>query len=175
MDEIHGHASVRVDTTPQAAFDFITDVDRLPEWNAAIEAVLEQPHTLAEGAEWMVKMHPPRTPSWRSISRISELDRHRLRFAYRTRNADGNPSYALWAWQVAQAGDGAQVMVTWDVYLKTLDRRVLAGPLRKRQLAREVPRSLTAMASAISHDEVKQPDQAGTVRAASKPGQSPRP
>ena len=32
-----------------------------------------------------------------------------------------------------------------------------------------------AMASAISHDEVALPGPAGTVRAASKPGQSPRP
>jgi uncharacterized protein YndB with AHSA1/START domain len=175
MDEFHGHASVRVDATPQAAFDFITDVDRLPEWNAAIEAVLEQPHPLAEGAEWTVKMHPPRIPSWKSISRVEELDRHRLRFAYQTRNADGNPSYTTWAWEVAQTGEGAHVTVTWDCYLKTLDRKVLAGPLRKRQLAREVPRSLTAMANVISHDEVKQRDEAAAAGAASKLSRGSRP
>jgi uncharacterized protein YndB with AHSA1/START domain len=150
MDEFHGQASVRVGATPQAVFDLITDVDRLPEWNAAIEAVVERPQTLTEGAEWTVKMHPPRLPSWKSISRVEELDRGRYRFAYRTRNADGNPSYVRWAWEVVDDGGGADVTVTWDCCLKTFDRRFLAGPMRKRQLAREVPRSLAAMVSAVS-------------------------
>jgi len=150
MDEIHGRASLRVDATPQAVFGLITDVDRLPEWNTAIETVLERPAGLAEGAEWTVKMHPPRTPSWTSISRVEELDRRELRFAYETRNGDGNPSYTTWAWVVTVAGGGAQVTVTWDVYLKTADRRFFAGPLRKRQLAREVPNSLAALAGAVT-------------------------
>jgi len=149
MDEIHGRASLQVDATPQAVFELITDVDRLPAWNAAIETVLERPPALAEGAEWTVKMHPPRTPSWTSISRLEELDRRRFRFAYETRNGDGNPSYTKWAWEVTGAGGGAEVTVTWDVYLKTADRRFFAGPIRKRQLAREVPDSLAAMASAV--------------------------
>jgi uncharacterized protein YndB with AHSA1/START domain len=150
MDEFHGLASVRVDAAPQAVFDFITDVDRLPEWNDAIESVVERPDGLAEGVEWMVKMHPPHVPSWRSISRVEELDRGRGRFAYETRNADGNPSYTKWAWEVTDGGDGTKVTVTWAVYLKTFDRRFLAGPMRKRMLAREVPHSLTAMAGAIT-------------------------
>ncbi len=104
----------------------------------------------AEGAEWTVKMHPPRMPSWLSISRVEKLDRGRFRFVYQTRNADGNPSYTRWAWHVATAGSGAEATVTWDCYLKTLDRRFLAGPLRKRQLAREVRQSLNAMASAVT-------------------------
>jgi uncharacterized protein YndB with AHSA1/START domain len=150
MEEFHGRASVRVDATPQAVFDFITDLARLPEWNAAIEMVADPSPALAEGVEWVVKMHPPHTPSWRSISRVEELDRDRLRFAYQTRNADGNPSYAQWAWEITEGGGAANVTVTWHVYLKTFDRRVLAGPLRKRQLAREVPNSLTALATAVS-------------------------
>jgi uncharacterized protein YndB with AHSA1/START domain len=149
MDEIHGGASLQVDATPQAVFDLITDVDRLPEWNIAIERVLERPPELAEGVEWTIKMHPPRTPSWTSISRVEELDRHRRRFAYETRNGDGNPSYTKWAWEVTGAGGGAEVTVTWDVYLKTADRRYFGGPMRKRQLAREVPNSLAAMAGAV--------------------------
>jgi uncharacterized protein YndB with AHSA1/START domain len=150
MDEFHGHASARVNATPQEVFDLITDVSRLPEWNAAIEAVLERPPALAEGAEWTIKMHPPRVPAWKSVSRVEEFDRDRRRFAYETRNADGNPSYVRWAWEVVDAGHGTEVTVTWDCYLKTLDRRFLAGPMRKRQLAREVPRSLTAMANAVT-------------------------
>jgi hypothetical protein len=39
--------------------------------------------------------------------------------------------------------------VTWHAYLKTADRRYFGGPMRKRQLAREVPNSLTAMAGAV--------------------------
>ena len=150
MDEFHGRASARINATPQAVFDLITDVGRLPEWNAAIEAVLERPPALAEGAEWTVKMHPPRMPSWKSVSRVEQLDRRHYRFAHRTRNADGNPSYVRWAWEVAGAGHGAEVTVTWDCHLKTLDRKLLAGPMRKRQLAREVSKSLSAMASAVA-------------------------
>jgi uncharacterized protein YndB with AHSA1/START domain len=59
MDEFHGRASVRVNASPQAVFALITDVNRLPEWNAAIEAVVERPSALAEGVEWTIKMHPP--------------------------------------------------------------------------------------------------------------------
>ena len=145
MKEFHGHASARVDARPQAVFDLITDVGRLPEWNTAIEAILERPPDLSEGAQWTVKMHPPHVPSWGSISRVEEIDRPHLHFAYETRNTDGNPSYAKWAWTVVGTANGAEVSVTWDVYLKTLDRRILAGPLRRRQLRREVQNSLTAM------------------------------
>jgi len=91
MDEIQGTASARVDAARQSVFDFITDVSRLPEWNAAIEAVTDQPGPLAEGAEWTVKMHPQGLPRWGSISKVEELDRSRFRFRYQTRNADGKP------------------------------------------------------------------------------------
>ena len=81
--------------------------------------------------------------------RLEELDHGRFRFAYETRNGDGNPSYTKWAWEVTGTGGGSEVTVTWDVYLKTADRKFFGGPLRKRQLAREVPNSLAAMASAV--------------------------
>ena len=68
--------------------------------------------------------------------RVEELARRRCRFAYETRNADGNPSYVKWAWEVVGAGHGTKITVTWDCYLKMLDRRVLGGPLQKRQAAR---------------------------------------
>ena len=69
MDEFQGRASVRVDATPQAVFDLITDVDRLPEWNTAIERVLERPPELTAGAEWTIKMHPPRLPTTSTSAR----------------------------------------------------------------------------------------------------------
>jgi uncharacterized protein YndB with AHSA1/START domain len=145
MKEFHGQASALVDARPRVVFDLITDVGRLPEWNRAIEAIVECPQNLSEGAQWKVKMHPPHVPSWGSVSQVEEIDRSHLRFAYETRNADGNPSYTKWAWKVVEKANGAEVSVSWDVYLKTLDRRILAGPLRKRQLRREVQDSLTAM------------------------------
>lgn len=145
MKEFHGVASTRVDAPPQVVFDLITDLGRLPEWNTAIETVLEQPPALSGGVEWTVKIHPPRVPSWVSVSRVEEIDQSQFRFAYETRNGDGNPSNAKWRWTVARAGSGAEVTVSWDVYLKTLDRRILAGPLRKRPLQREVQNSLVAI------------------------------
>jgi len=44
---------------------------------------------------------------------------------------------------------GAEVTVTWHAYLKTADRKYFGGPMRRRMLAREVPNSLNAMASAV--------------------------
>ena len=42
----------------------------------------------------------------------------------------------------------AAVTVTWDVYLKTLDRKLVAGPIRQRQLHEEVAASLEALEQA---------------------------
>ena len=145
MHEFHGSATVHLEATPEAVFELITDVGRLPEWNDAIESVAEQPPELAEGAEWLVVMHPARLMRWQSRSTAQEIDRDKRRFAYRTVNADGNPSYAVWHWQVNPADDGSEVMVTWDVFLKTADRRWLAGPLRRRGLRHEVAASLPAI------------------------------
>ncbi len=145
MQEIHGTASDRVSGDADAVFRLITDVDRLPEWNRAIECVVEPATELAPGAEWVVKMHPSRGMTWKSRSRVDEIDRDARRFGYRTWNADGNPSYADWKWEVIPVDSGAQVTVSWDVYLKTLDRKLLAGPIRQRQLRKEVGDSLHAL------------------------------
>jgi hypothetical protein len=90
-------------------------------------------------------MHPSRLMSWKSVSTLSELDCEARRFSYRTVNADGNPYYALWAWEVTRTDDKAQVSLRWDVFLETLDRRLLAGPIRQRQLRRAVADSLSAL------------------------------
>ena len=150
MKEFHGDASTRVNAEPTVVFDFITDVGRLPEWNAAIEVVQDRPAVLAPGAQWTVKMHPPHVPSWGSNSRVDELDAEGLRFSYETRNTDGNPSYTKWAWVMVGGVDGTEITVTWDVYLKTFDRQILAGPLRKRQLRKEVAASLASLATLVS-------------------------
>jgi uncharacterized protein YndB with AHSA1/START domain len=145
MREIHGSANDVVGAAPAEVFRLITDIERLPEWNRAIECVVEPPPQLGPGAEWTVKMHPARGMSWLSRSRVDEIDDRLLRFRYRTWNADGNPSYSDWTWAVAADDEGSQVSVTWDVSLETLDRRLLAGPVRQRQLRKEVVASLGAL------------------------------
>ena len=150
MNEIHGTASTEVAAAPEAVFAFLTDLDRLPAWNDAIEQLVNRPERLEAGSEWQVKMHPPRMPSWGSVSTVTEHDPMSRRFSYRTCNADGNPSWTEWTWSVEPSGAGAVVAVSWDAYLKTADRRLLAGPLRKRQLAREVPKSLSALKAALA-------------------------
>src|SRR4051794_14935779 len=135
MKEFSGRATAHLESTPRAVFERITDVDGLPAWNAAIEAVIERPPELTTGSEWTVKMHPARMMTWKSVSCVEELDDDRLRFAYVTHNADRNPSYVRWAWNVAGDGDGADVTVTWECPLLTLDRKMLGGPIRRRQLA----------------------------------------
>ncbi len=145
MHEFHGTATAEVAASADAVFDLITDVDRLPEWNRAIERVVETPEALAPGVEWLVVMHPPHIGTWQSRSTVEEIDPATRTFAYRTVNANGNPSYVEWRWEVAPTGGASQVSVTWDVYLKTLDRRLLAGPLRRRGLRREVAASLPAI------------------------------
>ncbi|MGN6475141.1 MAG: SRPBCC family protein [Mycobacteriales bacterium] len=150
MNEIHGTASTEVAADPASVFALLTDVDRLPTWNQAIEAVVSRPGVLDAGSEWHVTMHPPRMPSWGSISTVIEHDPRARRFSYRTRNADGNPSWTEWRWSLEPTGAGTVVNVSWDVYLKTPDRKYFAGPLRKRQLAREVPQSLVALKAALA-------------------------
>ena len=95
--------------------------------NAVIEKVLTTPQDLSPGAEWAVQMHPARGMRWKSVSKLETIDRDKFTFSYRTVNADGNPSYALWSWTVTSAGHAAEVLVKWDVFLQTSDRRPWPG------------------------------------------------
>ena len=155
MKEFRGEAALTVRASADAAYALITDVRRLPEWNDAIERVVADAGELVTGAEWTVRMHPPHMPSWGSVSRVDVLDRGARTFSYSTRNADGNPSSVVWHWTVEPTDhDHAVVRVRWHCMLRTLDRRLLAGPMRKRQLEREVPRSLAALSSALESSTV---------------------
>jgi hypothetical protein len=155
MHEFHGSATAQVDATVDAVYDLITDVDRLPEWNRAIERIDERPDdALAVGDEWLVRMHPPHLPAWGSRSTVEEIDPAAHTFAYRTVNADGNPSFAQWRWHVEPADGATTVTVTWDVHLETLDRRWFAGPLRRRGLRHEVAASLPAIERACRQQAV---------------------
>ena len=131
-----------------AVFAAITDIGRLPDWNAAMTRVVEQPPTLEPGAEWVVEFHVLGS-TWRSRSRVEAIDRESRRFAYRTATDDGNPSFALWRWQVADADGGCEVRVSWDLHPVTFWRRNLFVHIRSRQLRRrEVPDSLAALTQA---------------------------
>ena len=63
MREIHDRADAVIEGDPRALFAAITDIDRLPEWNRAIETVIERPDRLAVGANWTVGMHPHDVPT----------------------------------------------------------------------------------------------------------------
>jgi hypothetical protein len=149
VQEIHGAASGPVTAAPDAVFRLITDVERLPDWNRAIELVLEPAPELAPGVEWVVKMHPSRGMTWQSRSRVEEINMAAGRFSYRSWNADGNPSYTDWKWEVVPFDSASEVTVSWDVYLRTLDRKLLAGPIRQRQLRKEVAASLLGLNKAM--------------------------
>jgi uncharacterized protein YndB with AHSA1/START domain len=147
--EIHDQADAAIEGDPRVIFETITDIERLPEWNGAIEQVIDRPTGLTPGATWTVEMRPARPVRWKSVSTLQELDADALCFSYRTVNADGNPSYTLWSWGLTPTPPGVQVSVHWDVYLETLDRRLFAGPIRRRQLRKEVADSLATLATLV--------------------------
>jgi hypothetical protein len=43
MREIHDHADAGIEGDPRVIFETITDIERLPEWNGAIERVIDRP------------------------------------------------------------------------------------------------------------------------------------
>ena len=139
-----------VGTTPDDVFRTLTDVALLPDWNAAISAVVEQPDRLDVGEQWVVVMHAlGRT--WRSRSVVESIDPLGRVFAYRSVTDDDNPSCALWTWVVVDHADGALVTVACELHPQTFWRRVLFVRIRSRQLARtELTRSLAALAIATA-------------------------
>lgn len=141
-------AVVQADT--DAVFDAITDIARLPEWNAAIAAVVDEPDALVEGVEWVVELSAL-GQRWRSRSTLVDLDPAGRRFSYRSYTDDGNPSWAEWRWSVHEHPSGAEVRVSWDLHPGTFWRRALLSRVRNRQLARtEVPQSLAALDRAVA-------------------------
>ena len=145
-----GSAAAVIPTAADAVFATLTDISRLPEWNAAMTAVIEQPERLEAGAEWMVEFHAL-GQTWRSRSVVEELDPAGRRFVYRSGTDDGNPSYARWTWVVTDDDRGARVTVMWQLRPVTFWRRILLVRIRAQQLARsEVPASLAALARVVA-------------------------
>jgi hypothetical protein len=142
-------AQLFVEADADAVFDVITDVDRLPEWNDLIEAVVVRPAGMGRGAVWKVRMRAG-TVSWvsRSVCLAHYPTARQLR--YRSGTDDGNPSYADWAWTVTAAAGGCVVEVAWALHPETFLRRLLGAPVRSRMLRREVPVSLAALARYVT-------------------------
>lgn len=146
LNEFDGRADVTIEADPADVFTTITAIDRLPEWNARITAVLEPPsnRTLPAGTEWVVQITVP-AARWASRSRVVTCDAGRGYFEHVSRSDDGNPSDVLWRWSVSPDPQGTKVTVEWDVHVRTFWRRLLFARLRRRQLAVEVPASLAAL------------------------------
>jgi hypothetical protein len=65
---------------------------------------------------------------------------------YRSGTDDGNPSYAIWRWEVAEVESGCEVRFSWDLHPVTLWRPHLLAKVGSRQLRRtEVPAALSRM------------------------------
>jgi uncharacterized protein YndB with AHSA1/START domain len=145
-----GSVTERVPRPADDVFTFLTDIDRLPEWNAIIAEVVERPKVVREDAEWVVGIKAMGT-GWKSRSKVEEYDPQRRVFAYRSCTEDGNPSYVIWRWQIEPDGDGAsRVTVRWDLHPETFWRRVFFSRIRGRQLRREVPASIGRLARAMN-------------------------
>jgi hypothetical protein len=142
-------ASTVIPAEPDHVFAFLTDVDRLPSWNAEITRVLRRPERLDPHTEYAVELHAAGM-TWASRTRVLALDRSRRHFAHRSGTDDDNPSFTTWTWDVTPDPAGARVTVTWDPNPRTLWRRCVVVHWRRRCLARQVPRSLQALTAALA-------------------------
>ena len=134
---------------PGEVFAVVSDVDRLPEWNEIIEAVVERPPAMVPGAEWVVRLGTMGT-RWQSRSRLLERDDAARRFGYQSQTDDGNPSYTVWRWTADDDPGGARVTVSWELHPETFWRQVLLARVRNRQLRTEVRGSVHAAARAAA-------------------------
>jgi uncharacterized protein YndB with AHSA1/START domain len=140
--------TTHVAASPEAVFDVVTDIQRLPEWNRGITDIVEAPERLEEGAVWKVRIHAMRQ-SWVSRSTATALDMGTLHFAYRSQSDDGNPSYADWAWRIEPEDDGARAIVTVNLVPITFWRRYLFARIRRPGLHKEMGESLAALTALL--------------------------
>ena len=147
---LEGATRAVVDAPAPDVFAALTDVDRLPAWNAHIPRVLEAPAgPLAEGVEWVVQMRAMGA-TWPSRARVSRYDPETYRFEHVSRSDDGNPSFADWRWLVTPLPDGrCEVSVAWELNPRSFWRRLLFSKIRRSQLGDEVPLSLAALARTV--------------------------
>ena len=156
---LHGSAAATVGAPPDRVFRLITDVSRLPEWNAIMTEVVDAPAELIEGSEWVVAFKAMNAMRWRSRSRCEELDPVARRFRHRSGTDDGNPSYALWTWEVLSSGEKSTVKVSWELHPVTVMRRVALSRVRQRMLSGEVEASLQALARLAEAEWAGHPEE----------------
>jgi hypothetical protein len=145
VEEFHGSECVQLNASPERVFAVLTDVAGLPDWNAKVHHVIEQPEaSLAEDAEWVVQMRAMGT-KWPSRSHATVIDPDNWRFEHTSRTDDGNPSYGMWSWEIRPLATGSELKVTWAVYLRSFWRRTLLAPLRRPRLEAEVRASLAGL------------------------------
>lgn len=130
--------------TPDRVFARVTDPTRLPEWNAAIERVVEAPAHLRAGSAWKVQVSALGR-RWVSRSEVQVLHAESRRFAYRSQSDDGNASFADWEWRVGPHPGGSEVMLSVEITPRTFWRRHLLVHLRRPGLRREMRASLAAL------------------------------
>jgi hypothetical protein len=107
VTEFHGTETVQLTASAPDVFNLLVDVDRLPEWNAHVHNVIEQPERpLEEGVEWVIQVRAMGT-SWPSRAHALTVDRAGLRFEHRSCSDDGNPSCAPWSWRVIPTPPGS--------------------------------------------------------------------
>ena len=145
MNHFEGTATAHITAKPIDVFGLVTDLDRLPEWNRRIAAVLDTPAALVPGSEWTVRMHVPIVGRWKSRSTLAQFDPDRLLFAYTSKRVDNNPTDGTWTWQLTPVDDGTRVDVCWEGHPRTFVRKVVAAPIRSRQLHDEVAHSLQTL------------------------------
>jgi uncharacterized protein YndB with AHSA1/START domain len=149
VDEFHGRAEVLLDAPFDQVFAVLTDIARLPEWNAKVHHVIEFPvGPVVEDTEWVIQMRAMGT-RWPSRSHATVVDPSMGRFEHTTHTDDGNPSPTLWSWEVRPRAGGSELTVTWTVCLRTFWRRVLLSHLRKPRIDAEVRASLAGLNSYI--------------------------
>jgi uncharacterized protein YndB with AHSA1/START domain len=145
LTEFHGTETVQLAAEAHDVFDLLIDVERLPEWNAHVHHVIKRPdRPLAPGVEWVIQMRAMGT-KWPSRSRALTVDRAALSFEHRSCSDDGNPSYALWSWQVTPTADGSTLTVTWTAHPRSFWRQLLLARARRPILADEVKASLAGL------------------------------
>ena len=120
-------ASAHSSADRDALFAQITDLGRLPQWNRAITEVIVAPDApLRSGSIWKVKVHAMGR-SWVSRSEACVVDKAGGRFAYRSQSDDGNPSYAVWEWQLEPSAEGTRVTMSVDLEPLTTDAQPCLG------------------------------------------------
>ncbi len=90
MTTLHGSVTESVAADPDALFALITDINRLPEWNAHVHHIVEAPAQLTDGSEWVIELRAMGS-KWNSRARLQELDPVSRRFAHISRSATATP------------------------------------------------------------------------------------